>query len=305
MTRGRVGLVSVIVISVGFILAPIVQAEPNGDSSLSTVTVAPPTSGPMGTEGSAGYGQAGIQASASSTEQGTSKRGGGYYSGGGYTYQPILNNTVNAPYPVQYTAQGYLIKPLATPTQAACPPAQTGYYVYAPDGSPAGIVCVPNVPASAPAGSPVQQLAQQASSQQPWPNLVAGANPNVGVSGLASWFWLGGGSANLPQATASAGPLTVAVRASLANMVWDFGDGTLYDSGSSFGRPYPQQSDVTHIYQTDSYGLNGGYQLTVTLQFAVEYSVNSGPWQALGTKARVYSSQYPVYQVQPEGVATR
>gem|GEM_PF-919216 len=304
MTRGRIGLVSVIVIAVGFILAPIAQAEPNGDSSLSTVTVAPPTSGPVVTEGSAGYGQAGIQASATSTEQGAASHGGGYYSGGGNTYQPIPNNTVNSPYPVQFTPQGYLIKPLSTPTQAACPPDQTGYYVYAPDGSYAGIVCVPTVSAAAPAGSPAQQLAQQASSQQPWPNLVAGANPDVGVSGLNSWFWLGGGSANLPQATASAGPLTVAVRASLADVIWDFGDGTRYDSGSSLGRPYPQQSDVTHLYQTDSYGLTGGYQLTVTLRFAVDYSINGGPWQALGTKARVYSRQYPVYQVQPEGVGS-
>ena len=281
------------------------RAEPNGDSSLSTVSINPPSGGPVVSQGVAGYGATGIEASASSSERHSSPGYSGSYSGPVYTYEPIPGNVVPAVDLSIYMQNGLLVKPYGPiPGQAACPPGQIGYYVYGPTGQLVSTICVPDTTASGsvPPG-PIGALAQQASSQQPWPNLVVAMNPGTGVTGLPSWFWLGGGSATIPPASASAGPLTVTVQATLIDVIWAFGDGTGYDSGSSLGRPYPQQSDVSHNYQADTFSVPGGYSVTATLRFAVSYSVNGGPWTPMGAKARLYSQQYQVNQVQPEGVS--
>jgi hypothetical protein len=268
------------------------------------VTVSPAGSGPVATQGTAGYGDAGISATASSTSKQGAATSGGYYSSGGYTYAPVPGNTLLSPVmPVQYSSGGAIVKPSLTPTQP-CPPGQTGYFVYGPTGIPLGVVCVPTPsPGNPSPGNPVMPLAQQASSLVPWPNLVVRANPDTGLAGLASWFWVAGGTPNVPTASATSGPITVTVRATLIDVMWDFGDGTpVLDSGSSVGKPYPQASDVTHVYQTDSYGVPGGYTMSMTVNFAVVYSVNGGPWTQLGTVVRAYSRSYAVYQAQPEGV---
>jgi hypothetical protein len=270
-----------------------------------SISVNPPTTGPVSTEGSAAYGASGIQASASSSEKHSTPGYGGSYSGPVYTYEPIPGNVVPAVDLSIYMQNGLLVKPSGPiPGQAACPSGQIGYYVYGPAGQLVSTICVPDTTASGsvPPG-PIGALAEQASSQQPWPNLVVAMNPGTGVTGLPSWFWLGGGSATIPPATASAGPLTVTVQATLIDVIWAFGDGTGYDSGSSLGRPYPQQSDVSHNFQADTFSVPGGYSVTATLRFAVSYSVNGGPWTRMGTKARLYSQQYQVNQVQPEGVS--
>ena len=293
-------------VAVAFLIASQVPAlaeppDPNGNS----VQINPPVSGPVVTQGVAGYGQTGIEASASSSEKHPGSTYGGYYSGPVYTYEPIPNNQVLVPATIHFNGQGAIIKPYNVNTQAACPPGQTGYYVWGPTGQLVSTICVPDPTASGslPPG-PAGALAQQASSQQPWPDLVVSMNPGTGVTGLPSWFWLGGGSPAIPPATATAGPLSVTVRATLTDIVWDFGDGTQYDSGSSLGRAYPQQSDVLHAYQADTINLAGGYFVTVSIRFAVSYSVNGGPWTPMGMKARLYSQQYQVNQIQPEGVAS-
>ena len=283
---------------------PLALAEDPGPQG-STVSIGPVTTSPVYTSGIAGYGQTGIEASASSSERHSSPGYGGSYSGPVYTYEPIPGNVVPAVDLSIYMQNGLLVKPSGPiPGQAACPPGQIGYYVYGPTGQLVSTICVPDTTASGsvPPG-PIGALAQQASSQQPWPNLVVAMNPGTGVTGLPSWFWLGGGSATIQPVTASAGPLTVTVQATLIDVIWAFGDGTGYDSGSSLGRPYPQQSDVSHNYQADTFSVPGGYSVTATLRFAVSYSVNGGPWNPMGAKARLYSQQYQVDQVQPEGVS--
>ncbi|MHB8507393.1 MAG: hypothetical protein ACYDGR_01930 [Candidatus Dormibacteria bacterium] len=272
------------------------------------MSLKPVTTDPVATtSGTAGYGNQGIEASAASSANKGPGGHGGYYSGPVYTYEPIPGNVVPAYDPSIYIQNGFIQKPMGTlPTQPACPPGQTGYYVWDSTGQLVATICVPDTTTSTgvPAG-PVGALVQQASSQQPWPNLVVGSNPTNGLAGLQSWFWLGGGVATIPQASATAGPLSVRVQATLTDIVWDFGDGIQYDSGSSLGAAYPQQSDISHIYQADSYGLSGGFVVSVSLRFAVTYSVNGGPWTALGTKARTYSRPYTVNQAQPEGVSSQ
>jgi len=184
-------------------------------------------------------------------------------------------------------------------TQNACPPGQTGYLVYGPGGNGSlSVICIAQGQTT---NTPELQLVQEASSRQPWPNLVLGVNPGTGLSGLASWFWLAGGSTAMPDATATSGPLTVTVHAALVGATWDFGDGNRYDS-RGLGLAYPAASDVQHAYQTDTFGLPGGYTVSGILGFLVTYSVNGGPWQQLGVKTKAYSRSYSVFQLQPEAV---
>jgi hypothetical protein len=292
-----------LVVGVALAFTHPVHAEPI-DNGSGTVQVQPVTSYPVVTQGSAVYGSAGItansQASSSAGSGGTGH--GGYYYGPVYTYTPIAQGQVVLPGTVQINSGGQIVKPTGT-GQAACPPGQTGYFVYDGSGHYLGVVCV-SPPAGGQPGGPVSppgQLAQQASDNQPWPSLVLSINPGTGLTGLLSWFWLGGGSPNMPDATATAGPLTVIVHAALAGVTWAFGDGSQLDT-SDLGQAYPQPSDVNHEYQADSSALPNGYQVIALLRFRVTYSVNGGPWLDLGIKVRGYGSSYVVNQLQPEAV---
>ena len=268
------------------------------DPGKNTVSVGPIASGGIVSQGVAAYDPTGTQASADSradpAEPAPSVSGGG----SDYTYRPLPYNQIPVAPPLVMNSSA-TISVSQGGTQSACPPGQTGYLVYGSGGSSSfGVICVPG---GQPVTSPEQQLAQLASSSQPWPNLVLDVNPGSGLTGLGSWFWLGGGSASMPDATASSGPLTVKVHAALAGATWDFGDGSRYDS-SDLGQAYPAPSDVAHVYQTDTYGLPHGYTVSGMLRFLVTYSVNGGPWQQLGVKVRAYSRSYSVLQLQPEAV---
>src|SRR5438105_5431757 len=269
------------------------------DNGRGTVTVGPVGSGGVVSQGAAGYDPNGYQATTTSrADQPTSPAAAS--GGGDYTYRPLPNNQLPVPLPIVVNNAGAITVPQMISTQNACPPGQTGYLVYGPGGNGSyGVVCVAQ---GQPANTPELQLAQQASSKQPWPNLVLGINPGTGLTGLASWFWLGGGNTSMPDATASSGPLTVTVHAALVGAGWDFGDGSVYDS-RGLGQAYPASSDVQHVYQTDTYGHPQGYTVSGILRFLVTYSVNGGPWQHLGVKARAYSRPYSVFQLQPEAVA--
>ncbi len=278
-------------------------AEP-WDTGRASVNVGPVTSGPVVSQGSAGFDNGGIAAVASAGTPKTSAEQNPN-SGLTFTYTPIPDNTlvtVGGPPQANY---GVIAKP-GTGFQPACPPGQTGYYVYDSTGQFAGVVCVPNSTATPTPGSAAEiALAEEASSRQPWPNLRVGVNPDTGLTGLQSWFWLRPANAAMPPARATAGPLTVTVRAVLIDALWDFGDGSRTDAGLDLGQAYPRESAIRHIYQTDTFQLAGGYQVLATLRFGVWYSVNSGPWRFLGTKAKNYSLSYSVNQIQPEGVAAK
>jgi hypothetical protein len=278
----------------------IAHAEPvNPDWK--SVNVGPVDAGPVVGQGMAGFGNSGISAAASATAPKTGA-GQNLNSGLTFTYTPIPDNTLVAVGGPPQANNGVIAKP-GTGFQPACPPGQTGYYVYDSAGQFAGVVCVPNSTATPTPGSAAEvALAEEASSRQPWPNLSVGVNPNTGLTGLQSWFWLRPANATMLPARATAGPLTVIVRAVLLEVLWDFGDGSRTDAGLDLGQAYPRESAIRHVYQTDTFQLAGGYQVLATLRFGVWYSVNSGPWQFLGTKAKSYSLSYSVNQIQPEGV---
>ncbi|MGH7763658.1 MAG: hypothetical protein ACREOM_04490 [Candidatus Dormibacteraceae bacterium] len=273
------------------------HAEVDDPNNKNTVNVGPVSNGPVVSQGSAGYDPNGITATTSShpSESGTTP------TGPTYIYHPVPNNAIPAPGPIQNN-NGTLSNAGQGIPISACPAGQTGYYVYDSNGNSLGLICVPNPSGNLPPPTnPEIALAEQASSQQPWPVLVMGVNPTVGLTGLASWFWLTGANPRMPDATATAGPLTVTVHAALAGVTWEFGDGLGYDS-SDLGRPYPQPSDVQHIYQSDTYGQPLGLQVRAVLRYEVTYRVNGGPWQQLGVKTTSFTQQYSIYQLQPEAI---
>ncbi|MHB8588121.1 MAG: hypothetical protein ACYDA0_04610 [Candidatus Dormibacteraceae bacterium] len=296
MTRPRALLAAFGTAAVIATLPAGVQAETPGGNG-GTIEVGPNSEGSTVSQGSAGYDPNGITATASSQPSGS----GTTPTGPTYIYHPVPNNAIPAPGPIQNN-NGTLSNPNAALSQPACPVGQTGYYVYDSNGNSLGLICVPNPSDNLPPPTnPEIALAEQASSQQPWPVLVMGVNPAVGLTGLPSWFWLTGGNPRMPDATATARPLTVTVHAALAGVTWEFGDGLGYDS-SDLGRPYPQPSDVTHIYQSDTFGRPQGLQVRAVLRYEVTYRVNGGPWQQLGVKTTSFAQQYSVYQLQPEAI---
>jgi len=269
--------------------------DPGNDGS--TVNVGPVSKGPVVSQGSAGYDPNGITATASTQPTGS----GTTSTAPSYTYRPVPGNSVPGSCPTTQN-NGQISNPCAQLPVSACPSAQTGYYVYDPNGNALGLVCVPNPTDSLlPPTTPEIALADEASSRQQWPVLRLGINPSAGLTGLPSWFWLSG-TASMEDAVASSGPLTVRVRARLEGVSWEFGDGLGYDS-LDLGQPYPAQSDIQHLYQTDTYRLTNGYRVIAILRYLVTYSVNGGVWNALGVKTRPISQQYLVYQLQPEAVA--
>jgi len=269
--------------------------DPGNDGS--TVNVGPVSKGPVVSQGSAGYDPNGITATASTQPSGS----GTTSTAPSYIYRPVPGNSVPGSCPTTQT-NGVISNPCAQIPTSVCPPAQTGYYVYDSNGNALGLVCVPNPSDTLlPPTTPEIALADDASSRQPWPVLRLGINPSAGLTGLPSWFWLGG-SASMADAVASSGPLTVRVRAKLEGVSWEFGDGLGYDS-LDLGQAYPAESDIQHLYQTDTYHISNGYKVIAILRYLVTYSVNGGPWQPLGVKTRPISQQYLVYQLQPEAVA--
>ena len=275
---------------------PVAAEVPGDPNDHGTVQIGPLNKGPVVTQGSGGYDPNGITAAASTKPSGS----GTTSTEPTYTYSPVPYNSIPGACPTQNN--GVISNPCAGLPTSACPPAQTGYYVYDSNGNALGLVCVPNPTDSLlPPTTPEIALADQASSRQPWPALTLGINPRAGLTGLPSWFWLTG-SAAMPDAVASSGPLTVRVRARLAGASWEFGDGLGFDS-VDLGQPYPAQSGVQHLYQTDTYRLTNGYRVVAILRYLVTYSVNGGSWNTLGVKTRPFSQQYLVYQLQPEAVA--
>ncbi len=187
-------------------------------------------------------------------------------------------------------------------TRPACPAGQIGFFVGSANNNAAfQVVCVPNQAPAPPQATTVSplQLAEEASAKQPWPDLLVSANPASGLTGLASWFWCAG-NATMADASASAGPLTVTVHATLTDVTWRFGDGTAI--AGDLGRAFPTPSDIQHVYETDSAHLEQGYQLIASVRWRVSFSVNGGPFSDLGIKTMDYTRTYLVEQLQPVAV---
>jgi hypothetical protein len=130
------------------------------------------------------------------------------------------------------------------------------------------------------------------------------ANPIApGLVGLDSLLWL----APTPVATTvhkTDKGIDYAVTAVPTGAAWDFGDGgaASFPDASGFGRPYPEASAVTHVYQAHD---QSGYHVKSTVTYLVSWTASikgrtAGPYP-LGTAAvDAQPLLYPVEQAQPE-----
>jgi hypothetical protein len=272
------------------VIAALVPAEVHAegiDTGRGTVNVAPIVTGPTVSSGLAGFGPGGTQALANSTNQ------------------PATPPSPPVGTPGSGSQAGPAAVVVTNPQAfiAACQAGQAATLLNPPPGLPSqcasGVLALGPLPQ--PGAATPLALAQQASAQQPWPALQVGINPGTGLTGLASWYWLAG-NPQMPDATATAGPLTVTVHATLIEVVWDFGDGGGLSSGADLGRAFPAQSSIQHIFETDTFGRPAGFKCTALVRYQVTYSVNGGPFADLGVKANPYSVSYQVNQLQPEAV---
>lgn len=161
------------------------------------------------------------------------------------------------------------------------------------DGENVGMVWRKITPRSSPPAAPAD-VADTLRQEIPMPEVTVRINPDVGLSGSESWFWVEGYSgAPITNGTDAFGR-AVEVEAKPTRYEWSFGDGTTIAS-DSVGRAYPERSEVTHIFQRAS---ASGYQVTVRFVFDVRYRVDGGSWLALPGITRTASTTYRVRESQ-------
>lgn len=138
--------------------------------------------------------------------------------------------------------------------------------------------------------------------------IAVTANPSaVGLVGLDTWFWLAPSPATLIVDESYLGSQYV-VTATPVAAGWDFGDGSSTQSTGStgFGRAYPEQSSVTHMYEAQS---QAGYAVRSTIRYEVTWSAldggrRFGPYPLGSIEIPARTLVYPVEQAQPELIAT-
>jgi hypothetical protein len=134
------------------------------------------------------------------------------------------------------------------------------------------------------------------------------ANPSApGLVGLDSLFWLGPTPQVMTVHESYLG-IDYSVSAVPTGAAWNFGDGadaSFLDS-SGFGRPYPQVSAVTHVYEAHD---QAGYRVTSAVSFSVTWtaSINghtAGPYPLGTVIVGAQPLRYPVEQAQPELISS-
>ena len=140
-------------------------------------------------------------------------------------------------------------------------------------------------------------VAMELLNQLPIPELSIRANPSTGLVALESWFWVDGYGGEPISSSDTLASTTVEVQVQPVTYRWSFGDGTAIET-NSLGRPFPEESDVQHIYEQSSLANGGAYRITIEVSFDAEYRVNGGAWESLAPIARTFTTDYPVQQLQ-------
>jgi hypothetical protein len=142
-----------------------------------------------------------------------------------------------------------------------------------------------------------EQVAMRLRETIPMPNVTIEANPERGLVGVESWFWIEGYNGESIVESTDAFGRRVEVEARVEHYEWSFGDGKAIRSESP-GRPYPQRSDVRHVYERSSLGYPKGYTVEAGFFFSVRYRVGGGGWIDLPGIERMAQTQYPVRESQ-------
>lgn len=193
----------------------------------------------------------------------------------------------------------------------------------APGADPAALPTATEPASGTSAGRVLEarEVAVEVLEQIPLPDVRVRMNPNVGLVALPAWFWLEGfdGAAIARSRTVDVPPLTdssvpfdvvpagdpsrqgtsfrVDVRVWPVRYVWTFGDGGAHVT-QSFGRAYPQASDIQHVYQYSSLRFRNGYPVRAEAEFAAEFRVDGGPARPLPPVRRRYDAEYRVQEIQ-------
>jgi hypothetical protein len=176
--------------------------------------------------------------------------------------------------------------------------------------SPGDVACV-HVQAFDKVGnaSPERAACSRALAAPPMPGWAelavrVAANPGgIGLVGLDSWFWLDP-APRVVTIHETSGGTDYAITATPVSATWDFGDGRGADlaGASAYGRPYPQPSTVTHVFEAHS---QPGYRVQASVRYAVSWTA-AGPGRDVETHPMGVFVQtavplrYPVEQAQPE-----
>lgn len=159
-------------------------------------------------------------------------------------------------------------------------------WLTAGEGEPPAVVAV----------SP-EEIAMTLRERIPIPNVTIDVNPERGLVGIESWFWIEGYDGEPIVESTDAFGRRVDVEARVERYEWSFGDnGTLVTR--SAGSPYPERSDVRHVYERSSLGYPKGYTVEAGFFFSVRYRVEGGGWIDLPGIERVAQTQYPVRESQ-------
>jgi hypothetical protein len=157
--------------------------------------------------------------------------------------------------------------------------------------------------------SPEQVKCSRALAAPPmprWTELAARvvANPaGIGLVGLDSWFWLD----PAPHAVTIHeinGGIDYAITATPVSATWNFGDGGIADlaGASGYGRPYPQPSSITHVFEAHT---QDGFIVRASVRYAVTWTASmagrSPETHPMGMFVQTaLPLRYPVKQAQPE-----
>lgn len=152
------------------------------------------------------------------------------------------------------------------------------------------------------AGDPVpaldpETIAMHIRDEIPVPSAEIRVNPDRGLVGVESWFWIEGYDGSPIEESTNAFGQLVEVEARVTRYEWSFGDGVRIGARTP-GRQYPDRSDIRHVYQRSSAGLPSGYSVEVTFAFDVRYRVDGGEWIELPGISRVAETSYPVRESQ-------
>jgi hypothetical protein len=142
-----------------------------------------------------------------------------------------------------------------------------------------------------------QEIARRLRDEIPIPNVKIEMNPQPGLVGIESWFWIEGFEGSPIEHSTDAFGRLVEVEASVLRYEWSFGDGSRFVA-RTVGDPYPARSDVRHVYERSSLGHPGGYSVQVAFVFSVRYRVDGGKWIDLPGITRVTQARYPVQESQ-------
>jgi hypothetical protein len=130
------------------------------------------------------------------------------------------------------------------------------------------------------------------------------ANPGpAGLVGLGSWFWLDPLPRTLTIHEKDRGT-DYSITATPRSAAWEFGDGvtTNLPGPRGYGRAYPEQSPVTHVYEAHN---QAGYFVRASVRYEVTWTavlggLKVGPYPMGAFVQAAIPLRYPVEQAQPE-----